>query len=121
MRLIAALAITGAAILAGVGPLPTGLDAFFVDLHRRNLADGAVVVPDATGVVFAKGFGPANAARDAAFTPDTPAANSPLKNVSIGIDTPMAYRHPRQWVARLHVYPVSHSRGLGHCSGVGGY
>jgi CubicO group peptidase (beta-lactamase class C family) len=47
------------------------LDDLFTDLHRRGLFDGAVVVSDRHGVVFAKGYGFANVERRVPFTPAT--------------------------------------------------
>jgi CubicO group peptidase (beta-lactamase class C family) len=54
------------------------LDAFFSDLHRRGLFDGAVAISDSGDTVFEKGFGSANAARGVPFTPDTPADGASL-------------------------------------------
>ena len=56
--------------------------AFLVDIEPirddRGLFDGAVVISDATGSIFEKGFGFANAERHVVFTPDTPADGASL-------------------------------------------
>ena len=54
------------------------LDALFSDLHARGLFDGAVVVSDRNGVVFAKGYGFANVEHRVPFTPATPADGASL-------------------------------------------
>jgi CubicO group peptidase (beta-lactamase class C family) len=54
------------------------LEALFADLHGRGLFEGAVVVSDRRGVVFEKGYGYADAARQVPFTPDTPADGGSL-------------------------------------------
>ena len=47
------------------------LDALMTDLHNRALFSGAVVAGSRSGVIWEKGFGFANKARGAAFTPGT--------------------------------------------------
>jgi CubicO group peptidase (beta-lactamase class C family) len=54
------------------------LDALFSDLYERGLFSGAVVVSGPQGVIFAKGYGLADAEERAAFTPDTPADGGSL-------------------------------------------
>lgn len=58
--------------------IPTRLDALFSDLHDRGLFDGAVVVGLANQVLWAKGYGYANANAAARFTPDTPSDGASL-------------------------------------------
>lgn len=58
--------------------MAANLDALFADLHARGLFDGAVVVSDAGGVVFEKGYGDANASAQVPFTPDTAADGASL-------------------------------------------
>lgn len=77
--------ITGVALFAlGCGTTASSsrvaaqLDALFADLHGRALFEGAVVVSDRRGVLFEKGYGYADAARQVAFTPDTPADGGSL-------------------------------------------
>ena len=54
------------------------LDILFEDLHARGLFDGAVVVSRRSEIVFAKGYGFANAEDKVPFTPDTPADGASL-------------------------------------------
>ena len=58
--------------------LPARLDAFVGDLHQRGLFDGAVVVGDARGVIWEKGYGLANRDQNVPFTPATPADGGSL-------------------------------------------
>ncbi len=85
MRRTLAVAIVCGALWGGVhsvSGLPADsaarLEAFFRDLHARGLFDGAVVVSDANGPIFERGFGFANAERKLRFTPDTPADGASL-------------------------------------------
>lgn len=58
---------------AGCRSVPARLDALFTDLHERGLFQGAVVVGTRDRVIFEKGYGCANIAENARFTPDTAA------------------------------------------------
>ena len=51
---------------------PAGLHAALQQLERENKFSGAVVVRGATGVRFARGYGPADPRTGRKFTPDTP-------------------------------------------------
>ena len=59
-------------------PLPARLDALVGDLHARGLFDGAVVVGRGPEVLWAGGYGWADAERRVPFTPDTPADGGSL-------------------------------------------
>jgi len=77
VRLIAYAAVT----LLSIGcrtAAPARFDTLLSDLHARGLFDGAVVVSDDRGVVFAKGYGSANIERNVPFTPDTPGDGASL-------------------------------------------
>jgi len=77
VRLIAYAALT----LLSIGcrsAAPARLDTLLSDLHARGLFDGAVVVSDDRGVVFAKGYGFANIEQQLPFTADTPADGASL-------------------------------------------
>lgn len=54
------------------GDIASRLDAFFTDLHQRDLFDGAVVVSHRNRIIWEKGFGYADAAQMVPFTPRTP-------------------------------------------------
>jgi len=75
------LVVCAAAALLSLGcrtTAPARIDALLSDLHGRGLFDGAVVVSDDHGVVFARGFGFANLERQVPFTPDTAADGASL-------------------------------------------
>lgn len=75
-RLLAAVLIPiGAA--AGAAE-PRGLHAALDDLAREGAFSGAVVIRDAAGVRFARGYGPADPFTGRAFTPDTPVDSGSL-------------------------------------------
>lgn len=81
---IASAAVVAAVVMSAcrsVAPSPASparLDALLSDLHERGLFDGAVVVGQANQVVWARGYGSANAEAAARFTPDTPADGASL-------------------------------------------
>ena len=57
---------------------PAGLDELLKRLEREGRFSGAVVVRDATGVLFSRGYGPADPFAKRAFTPDTPVDSASL-------------------------------------------
>ncbi len=102
------------------------VETFFADLHRRGLFDGAVVVSDASGIVFEKGFGFANVERHVPFTPDTPADGASLaktftaalvlglqRDGRLDLDTPA-----RQLLPELPYPDVTLRHLLSHTSGI---
>jgi CubicO group peptidase (beta-lactamase class C family) len=74
----AALFPAGCGTTASRPQIAEQLDALFADLHARGLFEGAVVVSGRGGVLFEKGYGYADAARQVPFTPDTPADGASL-------------------------------------------
>lgn len=71
----AALAVASPSARAGE---PPGLHAALERLSREGRFSGAVVVRDASGVRFARGYGPADPFTDRRFTPDTPVDSASL-------------------------------------------
>lgn len=77
LGLITALA-TACRTTSGERQVAVRLDALFTDLHQRSLFDGAAVIANQRGVIWAEGFGFANAERRIRFTPDTPTDGASL-------------------------------------------
>jgi CubicO group peptidase (beta-lactamase class C family) len=75
--LLASVVALAATVSATQGTAPR-LDALLTGLHQRGLFDGAVVVGEGATVVFAKGYGLANAEQRVSFTPDTAADGASL-------------------------------------------
>jgi len=67
---VALLALTAGAPSAAREPL--GLDTLLAELAGNGAFSGAVVVRDARGTRFARGYGPADPFTGRRFTPDTP-------------------------------------------------
>ncbi|MGI8611840.1 MAG: serine hydrolase domain-containing protein, partial [Sphingomicrobium sp.] len=73
------LALTALTVGAASGASePPGLHAALDRLAREQKFSGAVVVRDARGVLFARGYGPADPFTGRAFTPDTPVDSASL-------------------------------------------
>lgn len=107
-------------------PVGERLDALFGDLHARGLFDGAVVVGDARGVIWERGYGHADVARGVPFTPDTPTDGASLAKTFtaalaielagegvVDLDAPA-----RRWLPELPYEDVTLRHLLGHASGL---
>ncbi len=100
------------------------LDRLVSGLHERGLFDGAVVVGDEAGVIWAKGFGFANAAAGVPFTPDTPSDSASLAKTftsalviqldhegTLDLDAPV-----QQWLPELPYPAITLRHLLSHSS-----
>ena len=121
--LAAVLALTAGAAAARE---PAGLDRLLAGLAGKGAFSGAIVVRDARGVRFAKGYGMADPFAGRRFTPDTPVDSGSLaKPVTaaivlqlaqegrIKLDAPAATYLPELGHAGVTVrHLLSHSAGL---------
>lgn len=102
------------------------LDALFSTLHARGLFNGAVVVGRDDQIVWQKGFGSANIAAGAAFTPDTPTDTASMAKTitaalvislhhegKLDLDAPV-----RQLLSELPYETVTLRHMLSHSSGL---
>ena len=104
----------------------TRLDTFAGDLHQRGLFDGAIVVGDARGIIWEKGYGLANREQNVPFTPSTPADGGSLaKTVTaalvldlaregvVDLDAPVQRYLPElPWKTITLRHLLSHSGGI---------
>jgi len=102
------------------------LDTLMDGLHRAGRFDGAVVVSDATGVLFARGYGRADEGRHVPFTPDTATDGASLAKTftaalalalqaegKLDLDAPAT-----RWLPDLPYPDVTVRHLLSHASGI---
>lgn len=102
------------------------LDILFTTLHARGLFNGAVVVGRDGRITWQKGFGPANVAARAAFTPDTPADTASMaKTITAALVIALHHERKldldapaRQFLAELPYETVTLRHMLSHSSGL---
>jgi len=107
-------------------PLRARLERLVDVLHRAGRFDGAVVVSDATGVLFERGCGWADAERQAPFTPDTPTDGASLAKtftaalvLGLAAEGVLDVEAPVQrWLPELPYPDVTLRHLLSHSSGI---
>ena len=101
-------------------------DSLLLDLHRRGLFSGAVVLGRGEEEVYARGFGMANVERGVPFTPDTPADGGSIAKTltaaavlmlegegRLSLDDPVQRHLPEYPHAQTRVrHLLTHSAGL---------
>ena len=108
------------------GTIPARLNRLLSDLHEAGRFDGAVVVSDARGVVFERGYGWADAGRKVPFTPDTATDGASLAKTftaalvltlredgRLDLDAPV-----QRWLPELPYPDVTLRHLLSHASGI---
>jgi CubicO group peptidase (beta-lactamase class C family) len=111
---------------AGANAIPARLDRLLGGLHEAGRFDGAVVVSDARGIVFERGYGWADAERKVPFTPDTPTDGASLAKTftaalalalrddgRLDLDAPV-----QRWLPELPYPDVTLRHLLSHSSGI---
>ncbi|HET8947132.1 MAG TPA: serine hydrolase domain-containing protein [Candidatus Polarisedimenticolia bacterium] len=109
-----------------IEPVRARLDAFLTGLHGAGRFDGAVIVSDASGILFEGGYGWADAGRQAPFGPDTPTDGASLAKTftaalvlalqaegTLDLDAPV-----QRWLPELPYAGVTLRHLLSHSSGI---